>query len=111
MRSTKLLIFLAVTLAGVGAWAIDVFFVPDNTNIQVVDTNVIYSTSFMTQPAKAYQIQIQQGDSMTSTNWTNVFITIGGPVSSGGTVTWSYTNWGAALLPQQFYRLRVRLLP
>ena len=106
MKAKNVLIILSLAVAST-AVAIAVYFVPDNTSIQVVGTNVIFGTSFQTKANTGYQIQVQYVDAVDSTNWVNATGTI---IGTGGTVTWSYTNIGAATLPQRFFHLRVEIV-
>jgi hypothetical protein len=108
MKPTKLFAIVLLILAGISvAQAILVWFVPDSTSIQVIGTNVVFSTSFRTSPNKTYTVQIQYNDSTDSNSWMSTSNNI---IGTGGTVTWSYTDFGAASLSQRFYRLRVALL-
>jgi hypothetical protein len=110
MKPTRILAIVIPVLLGIGVvYATDVFFTPDSTSIQVVGTNVVFSTSFLTTPGRVYQIQLQYNDLNDTTNsnsWINVTNSI---LGVGGTVTWNYTDIGAATLSQRFYRLRVEL--
>lgn len=103
-----MLAIVVLGLVGIGVvYATDVFFTPDSTSIQVVGTNVVFSTSFLTTPGITYQIQLQYNDLndlADSSNWINVTNSI---LGVGGTVTWNYTDVGAATLTQRFYRIRV----
>ena len=108
MKLTKGLAIVLFVLAGITvAWVVDLYFTPDSTTIQVVDTNVVFSTSFKATAGKIYQIQLQYNDlngPAASNSWINVTNSIMG---IGGTVTWTYTDIGAATISQRFYRIRV----
>ena len=97
---------IGLALVAINAAAVMVFFTPDGTSIQVMGTNVIFSTSFLSTTNRLYQIQVQTCDSpdVNGSNWVNQS---GSQIGNGGTVSWSYTNVGGAVMPQQFYRLRV----
>ena len=108
MKRTRMLAIVVLVLIGMGVvYAVDLFFVPDSTSIQVVGTDVVFSTSFKTVIGRTYQVQYQSSDSANSDTW----ITASNFVSAtGGTVTWSYTDVGAAVTStQRFYRLRVAI--
>ena len=105
MKTSKLSVLLVAALVTISAWAVEVYLYPTDTRIQIVGSNVVYTTSFPTQPGRIYAIEVQHSDTLDSTNWVNVTGSVAG---TGGTVTWSYTNEGAATLPHQYYRLRVR---
>jgi len=106
MKAAKWVVILGLALVAINAAAVTLFFTPDSTSIQVVGTNVIFSTSFLSTIGRAYEIQVQTSDSpdVNSSNWVNQS---GSQLGNGGTVTWSYTNVGGAMQPQQYYRLRV----
>ena len=106
MKKAKWVIAVGLALVAINAAAVMVFFTPDSTFIQIVGTDVIFSTSFLSTTNRLYQIQVQTSDSpdINSSNWVNQS---GSQIGNGGTVTWSYTNVGGAMQAQQYYRLRV----
>jgi hypothetical protein len=109
MKPTKILAIVLLGFVGIGVvYATDVFFTPDSTSIQVVGSNVIFSTSFKTVVALPYQVQFQSSDSTDSNSWINASNTV---IGTGGTITWTYTDVGAATVTQRFYRLRVEFSP
>lgn len=110
MKLTKGFATVSLILAGIMvAWAVDLYFTPNSTTVQIVGTNVVFSTSFLTSPGRTYQIQMQYNDlndPSNTNNWINVTNSI---LGIGGTVTWNYTDVGAAVFSQRFYRVRVQL--
>ena len=110
MRPTRILAIVLLALTGVGVvLAQQVFTNPTTPSIQVVGTNVILSTSFLTTPGRSYQVQLLYGDSPSlpsSNGWFNAGNQISG---TGGTATWSYVDVGAASLTRRFYWLRIEV--
>jgi hypothetical protein len=112
MKLTAILATVLLVLIGVGViLAQQVFSTPTQPSIQIVGTNVVLSTSFLTTPGWTYQVQLLYSDSPSlpsSNDWFNA----GNPTNTiGGTVTWSYTDVGAASLTQRFYWLRLEIFP
>ncbi|MGO9244573.1 MAG: hypothetical protein ACLPT4_15660 [Verrucomicrobiia bacterium] len=111
MKPTRIVVFVLLVLIGVGiVLAQEVFTNPTTPSIQVVGTNVVLSTSFLTVPGWGYQGQLLYSDSPSlpsSNGWFNA----GNPIlGTGGTATWSYTDVGAASLTQQYYWIRIEIL-
>src|ERR1035438_7725666 len=108
MKPIRVTTILLMMFVGVSVLAVDLFSNAMSPSLQVVGTNVVLSASFLTVPGRQYQVEVLYSDSlaMPSNGWFNAGDRI---LGNGGTVTWSYTDVGAASITQRYYWFRLEL--